>query len=44
MIGEEDSNFTYEYEDFYKIIPNILSTSNTKKMVKMVKKLKKFCL
>ncbi len=41
MIGEEDSNFTYEYEDFYKIIPNILSTSNTKKMVKNGKKVKK---
>lgn len=41
MIGSEDSSFTYEYKDFYKIIPNIFNHKNLKKMVKNGKKVNK---
>ena len=34
MIGEEDSEFTYEYNDFYKIIPAIFSWKFDQKKLK----------
>lgn len=33
MIGAEDAPFTYEYEDYYKILPNIYDWSNDKSRV-----------
>ena len=33
MIGEEDANFTYEYSDYYKILPQIFDWSNDQERV-----------
>ena len=38
MIGEEDSAFTYEYNDYYKIIPSIYSWHYDSKKLKAGKK------
>ena len=34
MIGEEDAQFTYEYEDYFKILPAINNWSSDKKRIK----------
>lgn len=34
MIGVEDAEYTYEYRDFYKILPNINGWSNTAERIK----------
>ena len=34
MIGEEDSEFTYEYKDYYKILPSIRDFHKDKKRIK----------
>ena len=34
MIGEDDSIYTYEYDDYYKILPAINNWSSSKAMIK----------
>ena len=34
MIGEDDSIYTYEYDDYYKILPAINNWSSSKKLIK----------
>lgn len=34
MIGAEDSHFTYEYDDYYKILPNLNGWGSCKKRIK----------
>jgi len=38
MISEEDAPYTYEYDDYYKILPVINNWSNSKKRIKNGKK------
>jgi UDP-N-acetylglucosamine 4,6-dehydratase (inverting) len=38
MIGEDDSPYTYEYSDYYKILPSINDWSSSKKLIKKGKK------
>ena len=40
MIGQEDASFTYEYDDYYKILPAINNWSNDEKRIANGKKLK----
>ena len=40
MIGEEDSFYTYEYNDFYKILPAINNWASDQKRIKNGKKVK----
>ncbi len=41
MIGLEDAPYTYEYKDYYKILPMIHNWSNDKKRIKKGKKVSK---
>jgi len=41
MIGLEDAPYTYEYKDYYKILPMIHNWSNDKKRIKKGKKVNK---
>ena len=41
MIGLEDAPYTYEYNDYYKILPMIHNWSNDKKRIKKGKKVSK---
>ena len=41
MISEDDSFHTYEYNKYYKIIPNFLKVGEYKKYIKNGKKVKK---
>ena len=41
MIGEDDSLYTYEYGDYYKILPAINNWSSSKKLIKNGKKVEK---
>lgn len=41
MISEDDSFYTYEYNKYYKIIPNFLKVGKYKKYIKNGKKVKK---
>jgi len=34
MIGEDDSIYTYEYDDYYKILPAINNWSTSKELIK----------
>ena len=34
MIGEDDSIYTYEYDDYYKILPAINNWSSSKELIK----------
>jgi len=34
MIGKDDSNYTYEYDNYYKILPAINNWSSSKKLIK----------
>jgi len=44
MIGKDDSSYTYEYDDYYKILPAINNWSNSKKLIKEGKKVENgFC-
>ena len=44
MIGEDDSSYTYEYDNYYKILPAINNWSNSKKLIKEGKKVENgFC-
>ena len=38
MIGVEDSRFTFEYKDYYKILPAIYNLYKNKKYIKYGKK------
>jgi len=38
MISPEDAEFTYEYEDYYKILPNIFDSNTLKNYIKNGKK------
>jgi len=38
MIGEDDAPYTYEYGDYYKILPSINNWSNSKKLIKKGRK------
>ena len=40
MINKEDANFTYEYKDYYKILPQIYDWSRDIKRIKIGKKVK----
>ena len=41
MIGEDDSLYTYEYDDYYKILPAINNWSFSKKLIKSGKRVEK---
>ena len=41
MIGEDDSIYTYEYDDYYKILPAINNLSSSKKLIKNGKRVDK---
>tara|TARA_B100000575_G_scaffold294007_2_gene307523 strand:+ start:523 stop:1524 length:1002 start_codon:yes stop_codon:yes gene_type:complete len=41
MIGLEDSNYTYEYEEYFKILPQINTWDKNKKIIKKGKKVPK---
>ena len=41
MISEDDAFYTYEYNKFYKIIPNFLNNKDLKKYIKKGAKVKK---
>ena len=41
MIGEDDSLYTYEYDDYYKILPAINNWSSSKKLIKSGKRVEK---
>ena len=41
MISEDDSLFTYEYKNYFKILPSFLNDSERKKYIKRGKKVKK---
>jgi len=41
MIGEDDSIYTYEYDDYYKILPAINNWSSSKKLIKNGKQVEK---
>ena len=41
MISEDDAFYTYEYNKFYKIIPNFLNNKDLKKYIKKGVKVKK---
>ena len=38
MIGEQDAPYTYEYSDYYKIVPNIFDWANDPERIKDGKK------
>ena len=38
MIGFEDADFTFEYDDYFKILPNIFDWAKDKKRIKDGKK------
>jgi len=38
MIGKDDSTYTYEYDDYYKILPAINNWSSSEKLIKNGKK------
>ncbi len=40
MISEDDSLFTYEYKDYFKILPSFLSENERKKYIKKGKNVK----
>ena len=40
MISVEDSNYTYEYKSYYKILPSINNWNRDHKRIKSGKKLK----
>ena len=40
MIGSEDSIYTFEYKDYYKILPSLFNWSKDKKRIKNGKKVK----
>ena len=41
MVGLEDAHFTYEYDNYYKILPQINGWYKDPNRIKMVEKLKK---
>jgi FlaA1/EpsC-like NDP-sugar epimerase len=41
MIGEDDAIYTYEYDDYYKILPAINNWSSSKKLIKNGKRVVK---
>ncbi len=41
MISSEDSHFTYEYKDYYKILPNLNNWNKDRRRIKNGKKVKK---
>ena len=40
MINREDSNNTFEYSDYYKILPSLIDKKSLKKYIKKGKKVK----
>ena len=41
MIGKEDARYTYEYDDYFKILPSLYNWENDKKRIKNGKLVKK---